>query len=63
MGDEDDEDHEYWDQLVRSLAIPEDLRQHIEKMATRKGVSSWDYILLVLRRDADRTSASRDRRN
>jgi hypothetical protein len=62
MGDEDDEDHEYWDQLVRSLAIPEDLREHIEKMATREGVSSWDYILLVLRRDADRTSESRVRR-
>jgi hypothetical protein len=58
-----DEDHEFWGQLVKQLGIPEDLRQHIETMAKREGVSPWDYILAVLRRDADRTSESRDRRN
>ena len=42
MGDEVDEDHEFWHQL---------------------DVSPWGYILVVLRRDADRSSGSRDRRN
>jgi hypothetical protein len=57
-----DEDHEFWGQLVKQLGIPEDLRQHIETMATREGVSPWDYILAVLRRDAEHSGASRDRR-
>ena len=58
----DDENQEFWDQLVRRLAISADLREHIENMAKREAVSPWDYILLVLRRDADHTSGSRDRR-
>jgi hypothetical protein len=58
----DEEDHEFWGQLVRDLGIPQDLRDHIENMAKREGMSPWDYILQVLRRDADHSSASRDRR-
>ena len=57
-----DEDHEFWGQLVTQLGIPEDLRQHIETMAKREGVSPWDYILAVLRRDAEHSGASPDRR-
>jgi hypothetical protein len=49
----DEETPEFWGQLVTQLGLPEDLRQHIETMATRAGVSPWDYILAVLRRDAE----------
>ena len=58
----DDEDRVFWDRLVSELGIAPDLRAHIEKMAKREGVSPWDYILLVLRRDADHSSESRNRR-
>jgi hypothetical protein len=51
-----------WDRLVRELGIAPDLREHIENMAKREGISPWDYILLVLRRDADHASESRNRR-
>ena len=32
-------------------------------MAEREDETPWGYILLVLRRDADRSIGSRDRRN
>jgi hypothetical protein len=57
-----DEDHTLWDRLVRELGIAPDLREHIENMAKREGISPWDYILQVLRRDADHASESRNRR-
>jgi hypothetical protein len=57
-----DENHTLWDRLVRELGIAPDLREHIENMAKREGISPWDYILLVLRRDADHASESRNRR-
>jgi len=53
----------FWDRLVRDLEIPPDLREHIENMAEREDETPWGYILLVLRRDADRSIGSRDRRN
>jgi hypothetical protein len=59
----DDEDQALWDRLVRDLEIPPDLREHIANMAEREDETLWGYILLVLRRDADRSSGSRDRRN
>lgn len=59
----DDEDHAWWDRLVSELGIDPDLREHIENMAKRDGISPWEYILLVLRRDADHSSESRNRRN
>ena len=59
----DDEDHAWWDRLVSELAIAPDLREHIETMAKREGISPWDYILVVLQRDADHSSASRNRRH
>jgi hypothetical protein len=58
-----DEDHEFWDRLVRDLDIPPDLREHIENMAEREDETPWGYIVLVLRRDANHSSASRDRRD
>jgi hypothetical protein len=58
----DDEDQALWDRLVRDLEIPQDLREHIANMAEREDETPWGYILLVLRRDAGRTSASRDGR-
>lgn len=57
----DDEDTPLWDRLVGELSIAPDLREHIENMATREGISPWDYILLVLRRDADHSGESRNR--
>ena len=59
----DDDDQALWDRLVRDLEIPPDLREHIANMAEREDETPWGYILLVLRRDADRSSGSRDRRN
>ena len=58
----DDEDHTWWDRLVNELGLALDLREHIENMAKREGISPWDYILLVLRRDADHSRESRHRR-
>ena len=58
----DEKEHEFWGQLVKHLGIPKDLREHIETMATREGVSPWDYILDVLRRDAEHARGSRERR-
>ena len=59
----DNKDQEFWDRLVRDLGIPPDLREHIENRATRDGASPWDYILLVLRRDADGSRESGDHRD
>ena len=58
----EEEDHAFWDRLVSELDIAPDLRAHIETMATREGVSPWDYILDVLRRDAELARGSRERR-
>jgi hypothetical protein len=57
-----DEDTTLWDRLASELGLGPDLREHIENMAKREGISPWDYILLVLRRDADHASESRNRR-
>ena len=55
----DEREHEFWGQLVTQLGIPEDLREHIETRATREGMSPWDSILAVLRRDAQQAPGSR----
>jgi hypothetical protein len=59
----DDDDRAVWDRLVHELGIPDELREHIENMARREGETPRGYILLVLRRDADHSRQSRDRRN
>jgi hypothetical protein len=59
----DEDDRAVWDRLVHDLGIPDELREHIENMARREGETPWGYILLVLRRDADHSRQSRDRRN
>jgi hypothetical protein len=54
----DDREHEFWGQLVTLLGLPQELREHIETRATREGLSPWDYILDVLRRDAQQAHGS-----
>lgn len=47
----DEDDKKFWDEVTTKLAIPTDLKMHIERKAAANGEYPWEYILRVLLAD------------